>query len=552
MVWHIFKKDLKLLWPLVATVATVHLLNAVLQLKLAHFNEPLELANMARMLSYAVFLGIAALIVTAVHEDPVPGDRQDWLVRPIRRADLLLAKILFVLIAVHGPMLLADLGRGLALGFGFADSLSAALSRALLLLLAISLPVLALAAMTRTAVQLIGGALALFLICNALILLTQYLGLWGRSEPLSAGAISNGIVWMASTSWFAGALAAAAVIIPLQYFRRATIPARGIALGMTVLAQTVLIVPWAWGFSLQQRLSPDPALADAVAVTFEPDLGRLASEPNVPRLDPRLRKTVIERPANSAWLPLRVSGLAPDSFVISDSALIRIVSRDGEVLFRGRTTGDPQTTGVPFFGPTYVDDFSIRTTTGGDVSTHELITLPAKIYEIARNQPLRVELDYAFTLYRVEASSALPALDGDTSIANFGWCKTRIDDDADEVELACLNPGRAPNCGTIVLENARDGLQNPPFNPCRRDYAPYDVLLFLDPIFRFGGGIPFRDPQGLAKFPVDGSQLADAQVLLKSYRPVAHFTRQLVIPEIRLGDWEAKTLETATGATPPP
>jgi hypothetical protein len=39
----------------------------------------------------------------------VPGVSQDWLVRPIRRGDLLRAKLIFVVLVVEGPALLADL-----------------------------------------------------------------------------------------------------------------------------------------------------------------------------------------------------------------------------------------------------------------------------------------------------------------------------------------------------------------------------------------------------------------------------------------------------------
>jgi len=47
---------------------------------------------------------------------------------------------------------------------------------------------------------------------------------------------------------------------------------------------------------------------------------------------------------------------------------------------------------------------------------------------------------------------------------------------------------------------------------------------------------------------VDSSQLDTAQVILKSYRPAAHFTRRLVIPDIRLNDWKIDaTIDNAAG-----
>ena len=79
-------------------------------------------------------------------------------------------------------------------------------------------------------------------------------------------------------------------------------------------------------------------------------------------------------------------------------------------------------------------------------------------------------------------------------------------------------------------------------------YAPYPVHIFPDSMNQSGGGIKFRDLQGLAKYPVDSSQLDTAQVILKSYRPAAHFTRRLVIPDIRLNDWKIDaTIDNAAG-----
>jgi hypothetical protein len=54
---------------------------------------------------------------------------------------------------------------------------------------------------------------------------------------------------------------------------------------------------------------------------------------------------------------------------------------------------------------------------------------------------------------------------------------------------------------------------------------------------RFGGGLTFRDFNGLAKYPVDGSQLQDSRIVMRIYKPLEHFTRRLMISEVKLGDW---------------
>ena len=68
----------------------------------------------------------ATVITLVVHQDPIPGISQDWLTRPIKRRDLFLAKLLFVVLFVQGPWWVTDLVQGLAPGFPFGESAAAA------------------------------------------------------------------------------------------------------------------------------------------------------------------------------------------------------------------------------------------------------------------------------------------------------------------------------------------------------------------------------------------------------------------------------------------
>ncbi|MGH9594326.1 MAG: hypothetical protein ACRD5L_14635, partial [Bryobacteraceae bacterium] len=98
--------------------------------------------------------------------------------------------------------------------------------------------------------------------------------------------------------------------------------------------------------------------------------------------------------------------------------------------------------------------------------------------------------------------------------------------------------GRKPDCTVSYLEHPSSGRRNPLAVLCEPDYAPYVAWQFgPDSLARFQRGFPFRDPAGLAKFPVDGSQIKESRVVFKVYRPQVHFRRTLVIPEIRLSAW---------------
>jgi hypothetical protein len=58
-------------------------------------NAPL--AALSSILGLVSLVATALLIVTVVQQDAIPGLTQDWLVRPIRRRDLLLSKVVFVM-----------------------------------------------------------------------------------------------------------------------------------------------------------------------------------------------------------------------------------------------------------------------------------------------------------------------------------------------------------------------------------------------------------------------------------------------------------------------
>jgi hypothetical protein len=325
MIWHIFKKDFRLLWPLVLIVALAEALDDTMWVTVGIFLEPISLRRISANLSAGLVIGIVALIVSAVHQDTLPGDRQDWLVRPIRRRDMILAKILFVLLAVHAPYLLMDLAHGMSMGFPFWDSLSAAFARGIHLLWVFSLPVLAIAAITSTLVEVVGALMVIALALIAFITVIQV------STPAFAEHTFSGMSshWLMLQLWSAGGLVAAVVVIPLQYFRGPTMVARAIALGTLLLLPIVsAAIPWSAAFAVEQWLSPDPAAARQVAIAFDPSLGRLALKPDTPKKE------------DSVWLPIRLSGLQPNAIVLNVRTIVRIIGQDGAILYSGWSVGD--------------------------------------------------------------------------------------------------------------------------------------------------------------------------------------------------------------------
>jgi len=118
-------------------------------------------------------------------------------------------------------------------------------------------------------------------------------------------------------------------------------------------------------------------------------------------------------------------------------------------------------------------------------------------------------------------------------LRTFGWCRTKIDADGDEIELGCVTTGSAPPCVSVTLENPAAGLRNLERRSCDPEYAPYSPHFYPDALNQFRLSARFRDAQQPATFAVD----TNATLMLMSYRPEAHFERRLVIPDIRLAEW---------------
>jgi len=135
---------------------------------------------------------------------------------------------------------------------------------------------------------------------------------------------------------------------------------------------------------------------------------------------------------------------------------------------------------------------------------------------------------------------AIPALNGDVWIPSVGHCRSRVDDEGDDIQVSCIQAGWAStSCSSAYLEHAPSGRRNPARFYCWPNYSPYFGQYLPDALTRARAEFPFRDLSRLARYPVDSSQLPDSRVVLRVYDPQDHFKRQLVIPRIQLSDWES-------------
>lgn len=520
MVRHIVKKDWTLLWPLVTAWSVLEGLLAFARLRGGIFSIGLPTAPAA----FLELLAAATVITLVVLQDPVPGVRQDWLIRPVARHDLFLAKLLFVILFVQGPWFVTDLLQGIGNGFPFGQSAAAATACAVSVLLTLSLPVLAFAALTATMTDTFVGALGVFAVVIAFLIVP---GLLGATRP----AALTGFAWVPSLLQEGLLLIAAVGILVLQYHWRRTWAARGLFTAALVAALCVSLLPWQMTVRLERLLTGSGRGDSTIAIAFAPGVGQLRLTPGQgvddvhekPGMGPADVAAENERRraqnARTVFLPIHVSGLAAHGRLLADRSEVTITDREDHVLFRGPG-----------------NDLELRAT-GTDAAVHQGIRVPGILYGRAKAERLDVELDYWFTLFRPSVTYALPAQGGDQRMPAIGSCATKVDDAGTRVLFQCLRPGERPPCLALVLEDRPTGQRNPEVSLCAPDYTPFAGHTFPDAVSRFGGRLPFYDPSGFVRYPVGGPQLSESRVLVTAFEPTEHFVRRVVIQGIRLQDW---------------
>jgi hypothetical protein len=515
MVRHIFKKDWRLLWPLVTALAVLQGLLALVRFT-GHFFNGLPTVPM----SLLELLAGATVITLVVLQDPIPGVRQDWLVRPIARRDLFLAKLLFVVVLVQGPWFVTDLLQGPGNGFSFGQSAAAAAACAVWVLVTLSLPVLAFAALTASMTETFVAALGVLAIVIASLIVPAVVGI---DDPTAL----SGFAWVPS-------LVREALLLVAAYRWRRTWAARALFAAALVAGLFASFLPWRTTFRVEQLLTASSGEDHGIAVAFAPGEGRFRPAPGQGLDD------VLEKPgfgpadvaaenqrrrgegARTVFLPVHVTGLVPDSRLFADRSEVRLMSHDGRIVYQG--TGN---------------DLELRAT-GANATVHQGIRVPGAVYSRVKGEQLDVQFDYWFTLLRAKTTYAMPARDGDQRMPGIGWCATKVDDAGTRVLFRCLQPGERPSCVVAVLEHIPTRHRNPEVSLCAPNYSPFPGHTFPDALDRFGGRLPFYDPSGLIRYPVGGPQLPEARVIVTAFQPTGHFVRRVMLPAVRLQDWEVQ------------
>jgi hypothetical protein len=503
MIWHIFKKDFRLLWRFATVAAVLEFLTVSVLYQGEHGGlEGRPVNAFFNVLVVLQLIVSAALAAAAVHSDAVPGVRQDWLVRPIRRRDLLLAKLLFAVLLVQGPMLIADTVEAMASGIPFGQAIAAAIIRDLCMLIALYLPVLAFASITSSLTE---NIVAIVIIVAAYSLFSTAANAFRAFGGSSMG--TTGVEWLTELALLFVAGVGAATVLIFQFTKRRTIRARWLTAGFAILCMFATMPPWGPLFAIQQRLSPVPGAASAIQLRFSPERGRIPGN---------YSRTFNGQRMVSVGLPIEISGLPPDTVLRADAIQMRMSAR-GLIDMDLRASG-PTPLGTTMYTST------------------EIFEGP---YSEFRGRPVHVDLDYSLTLMRLSDAHAMPARNDWMNIPGFGLCETRLAHMKSAAQLHCLMNQSTPPCATFFLENPATGQRNPPTHACRGQYTPLYTQYVPDALRRATIDLPFRDAADAA-YPIDLAQVYDSRVVMRFYQPVEHFTRHVEISDMRLSDWASQ------------
>lgn len=487
MIWHIVHKDWKLLRRMVLAVALMNVFQRAVVSSFGPFWDPRSsLSAVTSLLGTITLLADALLIVMVVQQDAVPGMRQDWLVRPIRRRDLLLSKLVFVAVFVQGPIFVVEVLQGIAAGFPLRAALGAPLSRSLWMLAAMDLPVLAFATLTSNLTHAAGGALGVVLCYAFFTVSTQLSGNGAASVRWVHDAIR--VLW---------AVVAAGVILAVQYRWRRITGARWAFGAAAVVWLAIGFLPAHAAFVIEERLAGDPAAASAIQVQFAPDAGRFHPPGGARPI--RIRPTGPTE-ETALWIPFRFPGLRADG-ILSGEVRERLIPPRGMAVD---------------LGPVFLF---------GDATKphHQLTWIPPAVYERWKDEPVSLEVQLDLTLLRFGAPREMPRSDSKQWIDQKELCATRLAGGI-QLEIGCMAPG---NGALMVLTLGDPGRRMISGN--RADYAPYFGRVAGDSISRIRPEVP----------PLV-AQAPGTSVSLWALRPQAQFDRRIMISNIKLSDWRAE------------
>lgn len=398
-VWNIFRKDVRHHWPEI--VASLALVAAFVWAEMGEWSQLRARAFGGGAILYGILSGIAVpltpvswmfLIVRAVHDESLAGDRQFWVTRPYDWKKLLLAKVLFVFLFVNIPLFLAQVFLLAKAGFHPLAFINGLLWLQLMWTVILLLPTAALAAVTRSIGQM--------------LLALLFVALFAIGTSILSTAIPNSDFPSPGASLYLPLLLATMVtVVLLQYSLRKTTQSRWLIAGLGALVALIMVA------------TPYRTLIARAYPPARPDFPMQLS------LMPPPHEVHYDLPER---VPLPVafslSGLPKDSLVELNGVILTLTNSAGQhwdsgwqsrstLIFPEQKTLDPN------------------------------IQIAQKVLDRFKNSLVSADLFLAFTVYQDKNPRPLVIPKGEFTIPELGFCSTGLGTISG---LSCRVPMRRP------------------------------------------------------------------------------------------------------------
>jgi hypothetical protein len=503
MIAHIVRKDWRLVWPLALIVAGLQAVLGVMDYRALPFGENHGSQAVSALVTIGLVIAMSLLIIQLIHQDAIPGENQDWLVRPIRRGDLLLAKLLGIALYIHGPIIIVSLLQCLAHGFPLAQSLHGIFISNVAIVLVCSLPLAAAASLTKTVTETL---VTLLVVALGLLLLHFLLPVISypvtRHFKFEYPTVESGVAWVWRFPAQVCLLASLLGVLCLQYFRRDTRRSRWLFIAGFLLLIFLPALPWSPAFRLQQLLSPGSLAANRVILEQADQVDAKILPPAVVFLTKEDKE---KEPTNTALISIALSlaSLPTNAIAHTDRVTVRML--DGQtVIYRGRG-----------------EAFDLRTG-DGKVITRQDFRVPDAIYARYQNRPLTLQLRYSLTFLGSRDVDRSLALGEAGLVQPLGQCVTRLDSSSG-ADVGCRRAGELPDCLSARLTYPLDGTSAPEQFECSFNYAPALLRFPISPSNHFE-----------MKFSLADAVAGTPRVTFALHPVLTHVTRTLMVPQFFL------------------
>jgi hypothetical protein len=227
---HIFRKDLRFLWPQIAIAVLLTAAAAWSRsVDPARFSDGRSAGSVPEAATFFMVLSWWYLAASAVHKEHLVGDRQFWVTRPYHWKHLAAAKALLIVACVNLPFLFYDLA--ILYSHGLTPVVRALMVRQVAMTVFVILPVAAIAAVTRDTAHMVLTMVAFFILFVFSV------------NSHNGASFSENETWARIIIGFAILSAGGLATLVWQFSRRTTALARGILTIAGILYLLTFLTP---------------------------------------------------------------------------------------------------------------------------------------------------------------------------------------------------------------------------------------------------------------------------------------------------------------------